>query len=99
MKGASIIANEFKRLKLKKAVIHIPKTVDNDIPIIEYTFGCETAVATASKLLINYKGYLKSYPNSVGFVKIMGRECGFIATKASFLSKSVDVLLIPEEQW
>lgn len=53
MKGAYTIAEEFKRLKLRKVVIHVPKTIDNDIPLINYTFGCETAVATASKIIVN----------------------------------------------
>jgi len=30
---------------------------------------------------------------------MMGRECGFITLKSSFLSKSADVVLIPEEEW
>lgn len=53
MKGAKILADELKALKEKKVVILIPKTVDNDIPIIDHTFGCETAVSTATKLMVN----------------------------------------------
>mmetsp|Transcript_53300 Transcript_53300/g.44696 ORF Transcript_53300/g.44696 Transcript_53300/m.44696 type:complete len:81 (+) Transcript_53300:469-711(+) len=60
MKGAYAISQEFRRLKLNKSAIHIPKTIDNDIPLISYTFGFETAVATAAKLLQNMKGLLSS---------------------------------------
>jgi len=47
----------------------------------------------------NLKGIIQSYYNGIGFVKIMGRECGYITTKASFISKAVDILLIPEQEW
>jgi 6-phosphofructokinase 1 len=33
-----------RRRKLKIAVVGIPKTIDNDIPIIDKSFGFETAV-------------------------------------------------------
>lgn len=33
MKGAHVISEEFKSRKLNKVCIHIPKTIDNDIPI------------------------------------------------------------------
>ena len=99
VRGAAKIANEVKKRGLAIAVAVVPKTIDNDVPLLDRTFGFETAVATAAKLLQNYKGVLSSYFNAVGFVKLMGRECGFIATKAAFLSKVVDIVLIPEEEW
>lgn len=34
MKGAFTISEELKARKLNKVCIHIPKTIDNDIPII-----------------------------------------------------------------
>jgi len=46
---------EISRQKLKIAICGLPKTIDNDIPIIDKSFGFETAVEVflKSKFLLN----------------------------------------------
>jgi len=38
---------EFTKRKLNITIVGIPKTIDNDIPIIDKSFGFETAVEEA----------------------------------------------------
>lgn len=47
LRGASKVAAEIRRRGLRIAVAGVPKTVDNDIPIIDKSFGFETAVQEA----------------------------------------------------
>lgn len=57
----------------------IPKTIDNDIPLIDYSFGFNTSVEIASQMIdAAYTEAVSSY-NGIGVVKLMGRYAGFIA--------------------
>mmetsp|Transcript_32901 Transcript_32901/g.60079 ORF Transcript_32901/g.60079 Transcript_32901/m.60079 type:complete len:527 (-) Transcript_32901:148-1728(-) len=96
MRGASKIADEAKRRNLRIAVVGIPKTVDNDIPIIDKSFGFETAVEEATKAITSAHVEAESFPNGVGVVQLMGRHSGFIALHATLGSRDVDCVLIPE---
>ena len=42
MRGAQALAEEFIRRKSKVVVAHVPKTIDNDIPLLDCTFGFGT---------------------------------------------------------
>lgn len=43
-KGILELYGEITRQKLKVVICGLPKTIDNDIPIIDKSFGFETAV-------------------------------------------------------
>ena len=74
----------------------IPKTIDNDIPLIDYSFGFNTSVEVASQMIdAAYTEAVSSY-NGIGIVKLMGRYAGFIAHAASLANNEVDFCLIPE---
>ena len=74
----------------------IPKTIDNDIPLIDYSFGFNTSVEVASEMIdAAYVEAVSSY-NGIGIVKLMGRYAGFIAHAASLANNDVDFCLIPE---
>jgi 6-phosphofructokinase 1 len=47
LRGASAMAAEIQRRGLRKSVIGIPKTIDNDIEYLDKSFGFETAFAKA----------------------------------------------------
>lgn len=61
----------------------IPKTIDNDIPIIDYSFGFNTACEFAEKMIAAAYTEATSAVNGIGLVKLMGRYSGFIAKNAS----------------
>lgn len=76
--------------------IGVPKTIDNDIPLIDYSFGFHTSVEVAAKMVDRALLEAKSVMNGVGLVKLMGRYSGFIAMSASLANNSVDFCLVPE---
>jgi 6-phosphofructokinase 1 len=49
LRGAAKIADEADRRGLELSVIGIPKTIDNDIPYIDQSFGFQTAFARATE--------------------------------------------------
>jgi 6-phosphofructokinase 1 len=40
-----------RKRKLEVSIVGIPKTIDNDIPIIDKSFGFETAVAESIRAI------------------------------------------------
>jgi len=96
IRGAAQLSEECRRRKLRVTVASIPKTIDNDIPIIDKSFGFDTAVQEASKAIDAAHTEVSCFPNGIGIVKLMGRNSGFIALYASLSSREVDCCLIPE---
>lgn len=96
MRGAQAIADEIRARLLKIAVVCVPKTIDNDIPVIDQSFGFQTAFAEAAHAI--RAGYVEATaaPNGISLVKLMGRYSGFIASNAALADTSADVVLIPE---
>ncbi|PKA59027.1 6-phosphofructokinase 3 [Apostasia shenzhenica] len=95
-KGASVIFEEIKRRGLKVAVVGIPKTIDNDIAVIDKSFGFDTAVEEAQRAINAAHVEAESAENGIGVVKLMGRYSGFIAMHATLASRDVDCCLILE---
>ena len=96
MKGAKALADALETQGITLGVIGIPKTIDNDLPFVDQTFGFDTAVSVASQAIEAAKTEAKSAPRGVGLVKLMGRHAGFIAATASLACRDVDLVLIPE---
>lgn len=95
IRGAKKIYEEVKRRKLKVAIVSIPKTIDNDIPVIDKSFGFETAVEGALLAINAACVEAQSFPNGLGLVKLMGRNSGFIAMHATLSSR--DVVSVPRK--
>jgi 6-phosphofructokinase 1 len=96
MRGAMAIAGEAARRELRISVVGIPKTIDNDIPYIDQSFGFQTAFARAAESIRAVNTEANSTPHGVGLVKLMGRHSGFIAAYAALANHDADVVLIPE---
>lgn len=96
LRGAQKLAAEALRRSLPIAVVGIPKTIDNDIPWIDYSFGFQTAAARAAASIQSAHTEASSTSGGVGLVKLMGRHSGFIACYATLASQDVDFCLIPE---
>lgn len=75
-------------------VIAVPKTIDNDLPGTDVTFGFQTAVATATEALDKLHSTAQAHER-VMVVEVMGRHAGWIALHAG-IGGSADVILIPE---
>jgi 6-phosphofructokinase 1 len=96
MRGAMRIAQVAAERELRISVVGIPKTIDNDIPYIDQSFGFQTAFARAAESIRAVNTEARSTPNGVGLVKLMGRHSGFIAAYAALANHDADVVLIPE---
>ncbi len=96
LRGATAIADEVERRGLKLSVIGIPKTIDNDIPLVFKSFGFETAVEEAEKVMECAHTEAKAALNGVGLVKLMGRHAGFIAAMATRANGNVNYCFVPE---
>ncbi len=96
LRGAQTIADEAGRRGLNLAVVGVPKTIDNDIPWIDHSFGFQTAFGRAAESIRAANTEVMSTPNGVGLVKLMGRHSGFIACYAALANHDADFVLIPE---
>ncbi|RZR74125.1 hypothetical protein BHM03_00032303 [Ensete ventricosum] len=99
MRGAVKIFEEIQRSKLCVSITGIPKTVDNDIGIIDRSFGFQTAVEMAQQAINAAHVEAESAVNGIGLVKLMGRSTGHIALHATLSSRDVDCCLIPENDF
>jgi len=99
LRGASAVQAEVARRKLSIAVVCVPKTIDNDIPMLDKTFGFDTAVDLARVAIDAAHTEATGAPNGVGIVKLMGRDSGFIAAAATLASGEANVCLLPEFPW
>lgn len=99
MRGAVEIFDEICRRKLQISVIGIPKTVDNDVGIIDRSFGFQTAVEMAQQAVHAAHVEAESAVNGIGLVKLMGRSTGHIALYSTLSSRDVDCCLIPENDF
>jgi 6-phosphofructokinase len=49
--GANAIHAECRKRKLKVSIVGVPKTIDNDILLMDKTFGFDTAVEAAQRAI------------------------------------------------
>ena len=96
LRGAQAIYEEITRRNLKIGVVGIPKTIDNDISLVQKSFGFETAVSEARRVTYAAHTEAEGARNGIGLVKLMGRESGFIAAYAVLADNQVNFCLIPE---
>ncbi len=76
-------------------VVGVPKTIDNDIPATEVTFGFHTAVQIATEAIDRLHTTAESH-DRVMVVEVMGRHAGHIALYAGIAGGAAQIL-IPEE--
>lgn len=80
----------------KISICGIPKTIDNDIPLIDKSFGFDTSCEVAETIIESANCEAESAEYGVGLVKVMGRDSGYIAAFATLASRDVNICLIPE---
>lgn len=96
LRGAHAIYEEIHKRNLKIAVAGIPKTIDNDIDLIQKSFGFETAFSIANDIISNAHNEAQGAYNGIALIKLMGRDSGFIAANAVLAIQEVNFVLIPE---
>jgi 6-phosphofructokinase 1 len=96
LRGAHDIHKEIEKRKIKICVAGIPKTIDNDIDLIQKSFGFETAFSIANDIIRNAHNEAEGAFNGIALIKLMGRDSGFIAASAALSIQEVNFVLIPE---
>jgi 6-phosphofructokinase 1 len=96
IRAAEKITAEVKRRNLKISIVCIPKTIDNDLSLIEKSFGFDTAIEKAAEAIKSAHVEAKGAFNGIGLIKIMGRNSGHIATHAALAQNDTNFVLIPE---
>ncbi len=96
MKGAHDIAVEIEKRNPNISVVGIPKTIDNDICLVNNSFGFETSVQAAADIIDSAHTEARGAPNCIGLVKVMGRTSGFIAANTALANRNVNYCIIPE---
>ncbi len=75
-------------------IVTLPKTIDNDIPLTDTTFGFDTALEIATDAIDRLHSTATSH-NRIIVVEIMGHRAGWLALGAG-IAGGADVILIPE---
>jgi 6-phosphofructokinase 1 len=96
MRAAEKLTAEISRRKLPIAVIGTPKTIDNDLNLIEKSFGFDTAIEKTVEAIRSAHVEAKGSFSGIGLVKIMGRLSGYIAATAAMAQNDTNFVLIPE---
>ncbi len=75
-------------------IIGVPKTIDNDLPFTDFTFGYQTAVQIATEAVDKLVTTAASH-NRILILEVMGRDAGWIALNSA-IAGGAEVCLIPE---
>lgn len=75
-------------------IVGIPATIDNDIPMTDYTIGFHTAVSVATEAIERLNTTAEARHHIV-VTEVMGGRSGWIAAYAG-LAGSANVILVPE---
>ncbi|MEX2104889.1 MAG: 6-phosphofructokinase [Bacilli bacterium] len=77
--------------------IGIPGTIDNDIPLTDFTIGFDTAVNTVTNAIDKIRDTATSHERTY-VIEVMGRDAGDIALWAG-LADGAESIIIPEEKF
>lgn len=75
-------------------MIGIPKTMDNDTPITEFSVGFQSAVQVCTNAIDSLELTARSHSRAL-IVEVMGRDAGHLAMHSA-LAGQADVCLVPE---
>ncbi len=75
-------------------VITLPKTIDNDVAMTDFTFGFDTALGIATEAIDRLHSTAHSHHRII-VVEVMGHRAGWLALGAG-IAGGADVILIPE---
>ena len=75
-------------------IIHLPKTIDNDIYGTDVTFGFQSAINIATETIDCIHTTAASH-NRVFIVEVMGHKVGYVTLHAG-IAGGADIILLPE---
>ena len=81
-------------LKEQLPIVGIPKTIDNDLSVTDFTVGFDTAINIATECIDRLHTTAESHQRIL-VAEVMGRHAGWIAAYAG-IAGGADVILMPE---
>lgn len=92
--GGGTQKNALRLVNAGLNVIHLPKTIDNDVAGTDSTFGFATALEIATEAIDRLHSTAHSHHRII-LAEIMGHRAGWLALGAG-IAGGADVILIPE---
>jgi ATP-dependent phosphofructokinase / diphosphate-dependent phosphofructokinase len=80
-----------------RAVVGVPKTMDNDVAATDWTFGFDSASSVAMEAVERLRDTARSHHRAI-VLEVMGRDAGWVAL-ATGLGGGADATLLPEESY
>jgi 6-phosphofructokinase len=80
-----------------RAVVGVPKTMDNDVSETDWTFGFDSASTVAMDAVERLRDTATSHHRAI-VLEVMGRDAGWVAL-ATGLGSGADATLVPEEPY
>lgn len=93
--GEGTLNVSHKLWELDLPIVGVPKTIDNDIPGTDFTFGFDTAVSIATDAIDRLHSTAEAHQRLM-IVEVMGRHAGWIATWCG-IAGGADLVFVPEE--
>lgn len=88
----NIVSNYCKNAGVK--MVGIPKTIDNDTPITEFSVGFNSACQVCTSAIDSLDATARSHSRAL-ILEVMGRDAGHLAMHSA-LAGGADVCLVPE---
>ncbi|WOP20055.1 ATP-dependent 6-phosphofructokinase [Raineyella sp. LH-20] len=92
--GGGTAKNALRLAKAGLNIIHLPKTIDNDIAHTETSFGFSTALGIATEAIDRLHSTAHSHHRII-VVETMGHKAGWLALGAG-IAGGADIILLPE---
>jgi ATP-dependent phosphofructokinase / diphosphate-dependent phosphofructokinase len=92
--GGGTQKNAYHLMQHGLNVITLPKTIDNDVPMTDATFGFDTALGIATEAIDRLHSTAHSHHRII-VLEVMGHKAGWLALGAG-IAGGADVILIPE---
>jgi 6-phosphofructokinase 1 len=92
--GGGTQKNAFRLVEKGLKVITLPKTIDNDVPMTDTSFGFDTALGIAAEAVDRLHSTAHSHHRII-VVELMGHRTGWLTLGAG-VAGGADVILIPE---
>ena len=89
-----VLRNYQKYKKKKIKLVGIPKSIDNDMPIIDKNFRLESAIQESVRTKRAANVEANSNLNGIGLVKLFGRSSGFVAMLSTLAARDVNISII-----
>jgi 6-phosphofructokinase 1 len=80
--------------KLGLPTVGVPATMDNDIPGTDLSIGVDTALNTATTVIIRIKDTATAHRRAI-VVEVLGRDSGFLAVMSA-IAGGTDAVMVPQ---